>query len=81
LFTYFTIKLEGKPNAYPPAGAPYWTTSVPVDASVFVDLKGTSGAMNSLSPNKNVHLSAKRGFSKWRLSEINCPSLKLGYFD
>ena len=65
VFIYFTIKLESRPS---PPKTLRWGTSLDnlsfFGAPAFVVLKSTSGAMNSVSPNKSVYLFAKRGFLK-----------------
>jgi len=37
---------------------------------------GTSGAMNSVPPNKSVYLSAKRGITKVACEPVDCLSLQ-----
>ena len=59
----FYDQIEGTAHARPPLGT--WLDNLCFfGAPAFVVLKSTSGAMNSVPPNKSVYLSAKRGLLK-----------------
>jgi len=61
-----------QPSANPPLG--HLTAKPFFGTPAFVVLKSTPGAMNSVSPNKSVYLSAKRGLLKEKPpNQINYP--------
>jgi len=79
LFIYFTIKLEGRPTANPPL----WHLSrKPLhffSAPVFVVLKSTASAMNSVETNLFIY-PLNAAYSNKPSRQINGPSLPIGNF-